>query len=295
MIQTISSKNIITKMGKENKPVFFLESGESVKLETLDCFGNRFYTETKDFDKIRGYNPATGPIYVNDAKAGDTLKVTIEKIELGEKAVIEFRYKSGILGERVEEFDYKIIKMDTECAYLDDLKLPLKPMIGVIGVAPRGEAISTVVPDSHGGNMDCNEIKENSVLYLPIYQDGALLSLGDLHGLMGDGEVGNCGLEAYGTVQIKIQVLKNFKITNPLVVADDKLFALGSDESLDEAIKMVSNDLVDLLVKYERFKAIDAIRLISMIGDLGICQVVNPKKTVKMSLPLSILKNHVFK
>src|SRR5690554_1284681 len=145
-MKTISSKNIITKMDKNNNPVFFIESGESVKVETLDCFGNKFYTEVSDFNKIRGYNPATGPIYVNDTKPGDTLKVTIEKIELANEAVIEFRNKSGILGDRVEDFDYKIIKLDNEYAYIDDLKLPLKPMVGVIGVAPAKDAISTVVP-----------------------------------------------------------------------------------------------------------------------------------------------------
>lgn len=241
-MKIVSANNVITKMSRDNKPACFIDTNESIVVETLDCFGNRFYYEKDDLDKIRGNNPATGPIFINGANAGDTLKITIEKIDLETTGVIEFRKNSGVLGDRVEDFDLKIIKMDKEYAYLNDLKLPLKPMIGVIGVAPPIGEVSTVVPDSHGGNMDCNQIKEGAILYLPVFHDGALLSLGDLHGLMGDGEIGNCGLETYGRVQLKVDVLKEVKIDNPIVIVDNNLYMICANEDLNLAIKEVNNN-----------------------------------------------------
>ena len=294
-MKTISSKNVITKMDKNNKPVYHMNSNESIIVETLDCFGNKFYGATKDFDKIKGFNPATGPIYINEAKAGDTLKITIENIALANKGVIEFRNKSGLLGNRVKEFDYKIVSMDAEYAYFDNLKIPLKPMIGVIGVAPPEGAISTITPGNHGGNLDSNEIKIGSILYLSVFHDGALLSLGDMHGLMGDGEIGNCGLETYGSAQLKVEVLKDLKIRNPLVIANERLYTLASNISLDEAILEASNDLLDILIQYEGQNELAALRILSLVGDVGICQLVNPKKTVKMSIPIKIASNKIFK
>jgi amidase len=294
-MKIVSANNVITKMSRDNKPACFIDTNESIVVETLDCFGNRFYYEKDDLDKIRGNNPATGPIFINGANAGDTLKITIEKIDLETTGVIEFRKNSGVLGDRVEDFDLKIIKMDKEYAYLNDLKLPLKPMIGVIGVAPPIGEVSTVVPDSHGGNMDCNQIKEGAILYLPVFHDGALLSLGDLHGLMGDGEIGNCGLETYGRVQLKVDVLKEVKIDNPIVIVDNNLYMICANEDLNLAIKEVNNNILDFLVKYESMPKMDAIRLLSFVGDVGICQLVNPKKTVKMAIPLDVLKNKIFK
>lgn len=294
-MKIVSANNVITKMSSDNKPACFIDTNESIVVETLDCFGNRFYYEKDDLDKIRGNNPATGPIFINGANAGDTLKITIEKIDLETTGVIEFRKNSGVLGDRVEDFDLKIIKMDKEYAYLNDLKLPLKPMIGVIGVAPPIGEVSTVVPDSHGGNMDCNQIKEGAILYLPVFHDGALLSLGDLHGLMGDGEIGNCGLETYGRVQLKVDVLKEVKIDNPIVIVDNNLYMICANEDLNLAIKEVNNNILDFLVKYESMPKMDAIRLLSFVGDVGICQLVNPKKTVKMAIPLDVLKNKIFK
>lgn len=293
-MKILSSENIITVMDKDNTPVLYIDSGETIRVDTLDCYANGFYKEGATIN-VRASNPATGPIYINGSNAGDTLKITIEKIELADRGVIKLVKNDGVLGDRVKEADLEIISMDKNFAYYKGYKIPLKPMVGVIGVAPRDKGISTFIPDSHGGNMDCNQIKENSVLYLPVFTDGALLSLGDLHGLMGDGELGDSGLETYGTVQLKVEVLKDIKIENPIVIVDERLYQIAASENLDDAINIATNNLADILVKNENIKDTDAIRLLTMVGVIGICQVVNPKKTVKLSVPIDLLKNNIFK
>ena len=292
-MKTISSKNIILKMDKDNFPVYFMESGESVRVETLDCYANQFH-EGGDPETVKASNPATGPIFLNSARAGDTLKITIERIELESKGVVRLTKGNDVLGSRIEKKNLKVIDILDDYATYDDIKIPLKPMIGVIGVAPKNEGISNFAPGSHGGNMDCKEIKENSVVYLPIFQDGALLSLGDLHAAMGDGEIGNSGLETSGVVQIRVQVRENIKINNPVVISDDRLYCIASNENLDAAIDEVMTNMLDILVKDENMKEVDAIRLMTLVTDLGICQIVNPLKTVKLSIPLEYLKNSKF-
>ena len=109
-------------------------------------------------------------------------------------------------------------------------------MIGVIGTAPEGEkGIPTITPGKHGGNMDCKKITAGSTLYLSVNVDGGLLSMGDIHALMGDGEVFICGLETAGEITVKISVLKNTKLPVPFLYSEGKVMTIQSAETLDKA------------------------------------------------------------
>src|SRR5699024_2115848 len=88
------------------------------------------------------------------------------------------------------------------------IKIPVRPMIGTIGVAPSKEPVSTLYPGDHGGNMDLNEIHIGSIVYLPVFVRGALLSLGDIHASMGDGEVTGTGVEIGATIHTQIELIK---------------------------------------------------------------------------------------
>jgi amidase len=170
----------------------------------------------------------------------------------------------------------------------ENIRLPLRPMIGVIGVAPANDSIDTFTPGEHGGNMDCKEIIEGSTIYLPVNVPGALLAIGDLHALMGDGEVLICGLECPGTVKIRVNVVKNAKIPTPMVVNDGKAAFIASKATLEEASVAASRGMQGLLMQ-SGLDAAEAGRLLSLVGDLAICQIVDPLMTVRMSVALSVL------
>ena len=70
----------------------------------------------------------------------------------------------------------------------DRLKLPVRPMIGVIGVAPVHGAVLTVDNGTHGGNLDVQEITTGNKVMLRVHHEGAHLFLGDCHAIQGDGE-----------------------------------------------------------------------------------------------------------
>ena len=123
-------------------------------------------------------NPATGPVYIEDAEPGDTLKVTVEKIELADKGVAVCGEGMGTLGHILKGSHTRIIEVSNNTAsFSSELKIPVSPMIGVIGVAPaEGKSINNGTPGHHGGNMDNNLITEGAILYLPVSVKGAGLA-----------------------------------------------------------------------------------------------------------------------
>jgi amidase len=146
-----------------------------------------------DWDRI---NPATGPVYIKDAEPGDVLKVTINRIELDEKGTVVSGEELGLLGGILKDVYTKIVPIRGGKAVFDGrTEIPVRPMIGVIGVAPAEGEINTGTPGRHGGNMDNTMVGEGASLYFNVEVPGALFACGDAHAVMGDGEIGESGLE----------------------------------------------------------------------------------------------------
>ncbi|WP_040328143.1 acetamidase/formamidase family protein [Clostridium ihumii] len=294
----IDRKNVIYNFSKENKSIKNIESGDVIKVQTFDCFKNQLLDDSKALEEIDMSltNPATGPIYVNNAEVNDVLKVEILDIKVGEVGVIGAIANEGCLGDKFTESKIKRIKVKNNIAYFNEkLSFEIDPMIGVIGVAPSNDVVPTVTPGSHGGNMDCTKIKKGATLYFPVQVEGGLLALGDLHALMGDGEISMCGLEIEGEVTLKVTVIKNKSIEGPMIEVDDKLIVVASSKTVEEAWKKATVDMHNFLVKELKMDVYDAGMLLSMVGNLVICQVVNPLKTVRMELPLSCLRKYNYK
>ena len=297
-MKRIGRENSIFMFSKNHLPAATVASGELILFETSDCFNNMLTNEEqlKD-DKIGGYlNPATGPLYIENAVEGDTIKIEIIDIKVHDRGVMIVDTRDSILGDKYKENELKIIEIEDNIACFDErIKLPINPMIGVIGVAPASEDITTVAPGCHGGNMDCKEIVKGSVLYLPVNIKGGLLAMGDLHAVMGDGETGGCGLEVKGEVIIKVDVIKNKYLPLPMVINKGKFMTIASGSTLDEAGKDVVRGMHDFLVDELKMDIHEASFLLSLAGDLKICQVVNPLMTARMELPTEILEKYDYK
>ena len=206
----ISKEHAIYAMSKENKAVLRCQSGDTVVFETCDCFHDTVRHEADvvssvDFDRV---NPATGPLYIEGADVDDLLKVDILSITVDTQGAVVAAPGLGRLADLIEKEQTAIGKISGDKVVILGRELPVNKMIGVIGTAPDGEAISTGTPHDHGGNMDCAEVREGVSLYLPVCVEGALLAMGDLHACMGDGEVMGCGLEVAGEVTVRVEVVK---------------------------------------------------------------------------------------
>lgn len=286
----VSSKNVIFSMNKDNPPVVEVEAGSQIVFETCDAFENQIQSQNTimnelDWERI---NPATGPIFVKGAMPGDTLVVRIENIKIGSQAVMLTGPNLGVLGDSLKENFIKILPIvHGNIEFSDKIKLPINPMIGVIGTAPKTDSISCGIPGVHGGNMDSKIIGIGSIIHLPVEVPGALLAMGDLHAVMGDGEVSVCGAEVPGEVTVTIEVVKGRPYCLPIVYTKDAAYTIASDISLDNATIIATKNMVKMLVSKGMLEA-EAISLLSLSGNVQISQIVDPLKTARFELPLWI-------
>ena len=165
-MKIIENKRIFAFDAK-NECVAEVMDGETVLFRTHDCFDNQLSEEGTcigevNWDRI---NPATGPVYVENAKAGDVLKVEILEITLDKQGVMCALPENGVLGSLVKEESVKRIKVEEGKVHFNDkLVFDVTPMIGVIGVAPENGSINCGTPGCHGGNMDNKRIKVGASL-----------------------------------------------------------------------------------------------------------------------------------
>jgi len=175
--------------------------------------------------------------------------------------------------------------VDGKALIADGMAVGLRPMIGVIGVAPALDPVATASPGAHGGNMDTRLIGEGSCLYLPVACDGALFAAGDLHAAMGDGEICGTGVEVAGRITARLGVRHDLEITNPVVETQDLVVTIASEETLDAAAETATRDMAALLTGRLGLSLETAVMVMSAGGDLQVSQVVDPLRTARFALP----------
>lgn len=289
---TIPSTKTVYSMSPLNPPAAAAESGDTVRFITLDCFGGQITDESQHMNGINWsqINPATGPLYVNGAEPGDTLRIEIEQIKLAPSSVTAEAPGEGLTGKGISEEATRIFPVSGGKLHFNErLSLDICPMIGVIGTAPQGEPVETGTPGSHGGNMDCTRIGEGTVLYLPVNVPGALLAMGDIHAVMGDGEVCVCGAETAAEITVNVSVIKDRPLPLPFLADSSHVMTIYSADTLDLAAEGATLAMRGYLTSLG-MDIHDAGMLMSLNGDLRICQAVDPQKTCRMELPLNIIQ-----
>ncbi|MCC8080315.1 MAG: acetamidase/formamidase family protein [Oscillospiraceae bacterium] len=294
----INRNDVIYSMSPHNKPVAAADNGAVVVFETYDCFEGQVTSENHHLGAIdwEHINPATGPLYINSAAAGDILKVEILDIKIDAQCAVCEAPSEGITGLVMTDEATKILPVRGENVLFNDkISLPVKPMIGVIGTAPANVSIPTGTPGEHGGNMDCKRIGKGTVLYLPVNVDGALLAMGDLHAIMGDGEVCVCGAEVNGEVTIRVEVLKGCLLPLPFLVTQNKFMTICSEATVDEAAVRCTLKMREFLTNALGMDEHTAGMLLSLCGDVRICQAVDPQKTCRMEVPTFIADSYGYR
>lgn len=277
---------------RDLEPVLTVKSGETVRIRTKDCFSNQLTGPQDAMDDLDwdAVNPATGPVFVEGAKAGGALKVRIDNIEFDEQTCSATGQDEGVCGNRFTEWATHYCKIQGNTLAWDErLNIPLRPMIGVIGVAPEGEPVNCGTPGSHGGNMDNTAITTGAMLYFPVAVDGALFGCGDMHAAMGDGEVSVSGAEVAGYATVTLTAMPELKLVNPLIENDTHFGIIVSEESLDAAAELAVQQMVDLLASRTNESEADLVMLLSLVADVQVCQMVDPQKTVRFMVPKYVL------
>ena len=182
--------------------------------------------------------------------------------------------------------------LDLPESKIGKVEIPLRPFLGTVGVAPNfGEAVISLTPAEHGGNMDCVETKEGTTLYFPVFVEGALFMLGDGHAAQGDGEICGTGLECSMDVTVKVDVIKGKAINWPRFEDNDYIMVASSTRPVIDAFRSAHVELINWLVQDYGYNRWDALQLVSQVGRTRIGNVVDPKYTVVAKFPKKYLPN----
>ena len=267
-------------------PVARVQSGERVIFETYDASTGRIrapedvhaYMRVRD---PRQVNPAAGPVWVEGARPGDELVVTIEAIRLTEQGYIRAVPDNGVLSEGIEGPAAVIVPVERgeggdTLLLPGGLRLPAQPMVGVIGTAPAAGELLTAVPGAQGSNLDCNLIRPGARVHLPVRVAGALLALGDVHASMGDAEVSGTGVEINAEVTALVELAPGAARERVWLEVDGLVVTTGTAATLAEAVSIATGDLVAQLVERLGVTRTEAFMLISAYGDVRIGQACDP-------------------
>ena len=231
-------------------PVMTVQAPCTITFETDDLAYRRLSQgDSPEEIDSQNFNMVTGPVYIDGAEPGDALRLEVLDVTVRSAWTVWFP-GGGALGKKTEKLQVRELPLEGSWAVINEnLKVPLAPMIGCIGVAPPHGRSSTLEPAyPWGGNMDLQELSAGAVIYLPVQVPGALLSLGDLHAAMGTGEATDVGLEAAGEAKLKISLEKGLSLPFPRLRCGDETICIGIADAMEGAVQLAYDQAYDLLV-----------------------------------------------
>lgn len=291
-MKRVSKHTAIYSFSQKHKPVEHVAPKEKILLETEDAFGGQAKGENISIEQLdwTRVNGATGPIFINGAMPGDTLTVNIEEIRVADKGVIAVIPNQGALKDKHFKAAAKAIPIRNGYVYFDNgIKVKADPMIGVIGVAPFIGEIPTGSPGRHGGNMDVKEVTAGTRVHLPVFVEGALFAAGDLHAVQADGEVCVSAVEVPGEILLSFEIVKGKQASWPILEIEDSYAILACGDSLDDASVLAVEAAVEALMRKYDWSFEEAYMFASLVVDLKVNQVVDPKKGVRAVIPKGLV------
>ena len=285
-------------------PIETVDDGAVIEFDMLDASGGQLTATSTtedlgnlDFDRVDQVN---GPIAVRGAAPGDTLEIELLEFEPADWGWTASIPGFGLLADQFPDPYLRITKVPgagERAEFLPGVRVPIVPFCGEVGVAPETGPRSTIPPDLHGGNMDTRHLIAGSTLFLPVFHDGARLSMGDGHAAQGDGEVCGTAIETPMRAVVKVTVRKDLHLTGPEFLTADveptpagRRYATdGIGPDLNGAARDALSRMIDWLGREHGIAPIDAYLLSSVAIDLRISEIVDmPNVVVTAHCPLSI-------
>jgi amidase len=271
-------------------PVERVAPGTRLRIETELNIGDVLHNVGDEFNadmvQLPYANGATGPIAVEGATPDHVLVCDIEEIELVPPGFTALIPGFGPFVDWIRRRDFgvhaRVVDVrDGEVLWDEQTRIPVQPMVGVIGTAPLLDAVSTIDNGPHGGNLDVQEMGPGCRVYLPIAVDEALFYLGDCHAVQGDGEL--CGI---GAIEIRTHTTVRLDLASkfagmvwPRIETADHIGAVACARPLEDAFRLSVEELVKWMGSDYGFTEHEAILLLGQVAEARCTQLANPKYT----------------
>ncbi len=293
-MQRITRDKLAVVFDRRIPPVATVKPGERFVIETEDARGGLTRTpETTTPEYLltlrrRGYygNPVTGPIYVESATPGDTLAVHIHEQEcdtLGYSGTWPWLFHLEDFIDKPSTVLYEI--RDGYVNFNDQIRIPVRPMIGTIGTAPAVEAILSGGMGRHGGNLDVQEVCAGNTIYLPVNVPGALLALGDCHAIQSDGEMNEVEMRSVITLSCDVVAGRSPAMSWPRIVTPDSLVTVAVAAPLEQALRLALREMILWIEELTGMSKHDAFLLVGIAGHARPGQVQTPLYSMRCLMP----------
>jgi amidase len=282
-----------------------INPGTKIVSWTEDCFDGAVKTANDLPSKVMtpGHdNPQTGPFHIDGAEPGDTVVVHILKCEPARDYCVSSFFpgfgimvgtdKTAMLAPDLPETTWRYDLNATKTAArakskegMHSWEVQLAPFLGCLGVAPAmSEARSTIVPGPFGGNMDCWEVRPGNTVYLGVNVPGAMLSFGDGHYAMGEGEIMGCALEGAMNVEVYVELQKKTATPVPRIENTEEVMFVGAARPLEDAARIAFKAMIRWVQDHTKLKEMDAYQFVAQFAKAPIVQLVDPEYTVMVKL-----------
>jgi amidase len=283
-------------------PPLRIHPGDTVRTWSVDAGG----TDPKGVRRSAGGNPQTGPFYVEGAMPGDTLVVRLNRVRLnrdwaqsGSRVVGRALEPGAIGGVKWDDSFVSrwrldsargVAVLDKPTPALEKLVIPLQPMLGCIGVAPPGESsVRTTDSGNFGGNMDYNQLREGSTVYLPVFHPGALLFVGDGHAAQADGELTGDALETSMDIEFTVDLIRDRSFGHPVAENDEFLISIGIGGSLDQALQQATSGMMRWLERDYKLSASESAMLLGFALKYDVVDLVGTQVSIAAKVPKTAL------
>jgi len=240
------------------------------------------------------------------------------------KALYNFRWtpQTDPFGVVHKIIDYPGVPVDHSTikenwGVLKNVRVPIRPHFGVMGLAPKeADMVDSIPPSYTGGNIDNWRIGKGATLYYPVSVPGGLFSVGDPHASQGDSELCGTAIECSltGTFQLILHKKATLagtpleKLGFPLLETQTDFLVHGfsypnyladlgakaqseiyGKSSVDLALKDAFRKMRHFLMTTQGLTEDEAVSLMSVAVDFGVTQVVDGNWGVH-----AIVKKNIF-
>jgi len=289
-MKKVTKDQLCTSFSAAHPPVLRVQQGEPFVMETNDRFAT-YEGPRSSPEAMEILTTMAGPVYIEGVQPGDTLKVEVLDVTLPlDYGWIGATPGRGPLGDRIPAFRKARVQITSEGVVFNDrVTMPLRPMIGRLGVAPQEGTKRSNDRGAFGGSMGNTQITKGSTVYLPVFHAGGLLTIGDCHAAMGDGETTASAVECAFDATFRVTIEERFSVSRPVVATATEVMTTGEGETMEAARNMAVQGMADLLADTLKLDGTEAAMLIACAADVRMGLAGNPPYTIRVAVPKTVL------